>query len=43
MRALLAAVNDKKSSHDNNEGESAFQTIAIELDKQTKTQTKNNT
>ena len=33
---LFAALKDKKSCHDDNERKSAFQTIAIELYKQTR-------
>ena len=40
---LLAALKDKKSSHDDNEGKFAFQTIAIELYKQPKKQNKERT
>ena len=34
-KVLFAALKDKKSSHDDNKRKSAFQTIAIELSKQT--------
>ena len=36
---LFAALKDKKSSHNDNEGKSAFQIIAIELSKQTNKRT----
>ena len=31
MEVLFAVLKDKESSHDDNEGKLAFQTIAIEL------------
>ena len=37
---LFAALKDKKNSHDDNEGKSAFHAIAIELYKQKKTNKK---
>ena len=36
MKVLLASLKDKKSSHDVNEGTSAFQTITTELYKEPK-------
>ena len=35
-KVLFAALKDKKSSHDDNEGKPSFQTFAIELHKQAK-------
>ena len=40
MKALLLALKDKKCSHDDNKGKSALQTIATELYKVPKRQTK---
>ena len=40
---LFAALKDEKSSHDDNEGKSTFQTIGIDLSKQTKKRTKKQT
>ena len=40
---LFAAINDKKISHRDNEGKSAFQTTAIELHKQPKKTNKKRT
>ena len=42
-KVFLAALKNKKSFHDDNEGKSAFQTIAIELYKQPKNNQKKNT
>ena len=39
---LFAALKDKKNSHDDNEGKSAFHAIAIELYKQKKNKQKEN-
>ena len=39
-KVLFTALKDKKSSHDDNEGKSGFQTIAIKLYKKPKKQTK---
>ena len=36
---MFVALKDKKSSHNDNEGKSAFQQIAIELSKKTKKRT----
>ena len=40
-QGVVSSTKRWESSHDDNEGKSAFQTIAIELSKQTKKQKKN--
>ena len=42
-KVLFAALKDEKGSHDDNEGKSTFQTIGIDLSKQTKKRTKKQT